>query len=294
MPPLDKNFVLSDGPEIWNYYRDYGICMVASDGKEEIQVIKRYSATRQVQITSPFSFKILEGQKFSLRFPEHPETLKAFFRDLFYREDIQNSRLIGRAQLNRALQSLNVSWDQEDLDDLIAKYSKVAPQKLNVSEFLQALDDEKLRPQLSFSHLREKQPEVQGFQRVNSGGSGSKAGSNAKVPPTGPVRGAGQILKRGTKAKLTISGAKFGDTPNERGGELSSVEDENSEMLEQQNCDIEPPFPNFFSRPRFPRNQLSHVEPLEEDAKIFAGKWAHFGRMLDFEGLVTRVEPATA
>ena len=110
---------------------------------------------------------ITEGTKYRIRFPEDPETVKSMLRILFLREDIHNSGttssvlataiellvvtsswcsgLIGRSQMNRALMSLGVQWDQEDIDELITAYSKVAPQKLTCDEYLMSLQDEKLR-----------------------------------------------------------------------------------------------------------------------------------------------------
>ena len=200
IPPLSKNFVLSDGPEIWNYYRDYGLSVVGPDGHEYTQCITRYTAARQVQIGTPFAFPITEGTLYRVRFPEDPETILAAYRDLFHREDIHQAGLIGRSQLNRALMSVGVKWDQEDLDELITIYGKTAPEKLTVSEYLLALRHDKLEPAINVDLLRSKKISL--LDRAPSQASGSvdtrgKGQENSRL-------GKGQRLRRGDSVKSMV------------------------------------------------------------------------------------------
>jgi hypothetical protein len=205
VPPLDKNFVLSDGPEIWNYYRDYGLCIKGPDGKEHIRIMKRYTSARQVQISTPFPFHLSEGTQYSLRFPDDPETVIAAYRDLFHREDIHSSGFIGLAQLNRALISVGVTWDQEDLDELITFYSKIAPKKLSMDEYLSCLQDENLRGALKIDLLRAKKNTLPGVNRAKSQLSGPVVGGGG-----GKIKGENQKMMRRKASRNVLS--EFGST----------------------------------------------------------------------------------
>ena len=128
------------------------------------------------------------------------ETILAAYRDLFHREDIHQAGLIGRSQLNRALMSVGVKWDQEDLDELITIYGKTAPEKLTVSEYLLALRHDKLEPAINVDLLRSKKISL--LDRAPSQASGSvdtrgKGQENSRL-------GKGQRLRRGDSVKSMV------------------------------------------------------------------------------------------
>lgn len=205
MPPLDRNFVMSDGPEIWNYYRDYGLCIMDPNGVEHTKVVKRYTQARQVQIASVFDFELREGMEYSIRFPEDPMTVTALLRDVFLREDIHSAGFLGRQQLNRALNSMGVFWDQEDLDELVTRYSRVAPEKLNIEEYLLSLDDEKLRGSISVDLLRAKMTALPG----NKPASQASGDTSAKGPGRGNLRRT-KTMKKGAPSSVASGGASSG------------------------------------------------------------------------------------
>ena len=352
LPPLDTNFVLSDGPEIWHYYRDYGISIVGPDGQEATQVIKRYNNNRQVQLATPFKFPIVQGMQYRIRFPEDPATVKALLSNLFVREDIHLSGLIGRAQLNRALMSLGVHWDQEDLDELISKYSKVAPQKITCDEYLLALKDhEKLHSSINVDLLRAKKGTLPGAKSLGSERGSSKGTGKVSAKPKNQVpkgknarssKDLGTLQRQGSvsgtlQRQGSVSSGVSGRTTEKIGGtnfgtdeakqaqateefhkDEKTVEAEQAlalqhDMLQHFTGDETVPMDtmqeeaeaNELAEWDVKQNLTSLAELVEEEETFISdhvgelgepvsAKWAAFGKMNDFSGLIDRVIPDTA
>eukprot|EP00960_Hanusia_phi_P062362 765123-Hanusia_phi.AAC.2 len=139
--PFQKNFIVSHGPEIWGYYRDHSISMQAPgpSGEYETRVIRRYSASRQVQLHSPFSFIPSKGTKYQMHHPDDYRTIEAMRRDLFLAEDLSHSGLIGKQELQRILSMVGIECDLEDCEELIESYGKLNAEKVTLEEYLQIM-----------------------------------------------------------------------------------------------------------------------------------------------------------
>ncbi|EKX33956.1 hypothetical protein GUITHDRAFT_119882 [Guillardia theta CCMP2712] len=141
--PLQKNFIVSDGPEVWNYYRDHSISIQVPGGGGEVEtrIIRRYTASRQVQVQTPFSFVPCKGLRYDMNHPDDPRTVEAMRRDLFLTEDLSHSGMIGKQELQRILLLVGVQQDLEDCEELVERYGSKSSGKVTLQEYLKLMND---------------------------------------------------------------------------------------------------------------------------------------------------------